>query len=199
MKGKIFWAGAALLCCLDKNLSREQREERLLILFAAKRTASLLLLPLIVILCRPAQDTGDPAPSVLLWMEKQQQESQPSWMILHFRTKKQQRQQKLHVLKEMRRYFTHPKPCTAPGSIKCRHSGVNLLYKQPKLEWNCSSYPEMMFWDVAAECLRIPRCDIWQTAWFDSVWTCHCCWIQNRSCVEFELFINTHKRLVEHV
>lgn len=138
MKGKIFWAGAALLCCLDKNLSREQREERLLILFAAKRTASLLLLPLIVILCRPAQDTGDPAPSVLLGMEKQQQESQPSWMIMHFITKKQQQQQKLHVLKEMRRYFTHPKPCTAPGSIKCRHSGVNLLYKQPKLEWNCS-------------------------------------------------------------
>lgn len=116
MKWKIFWAGAALLCCLDKNLSGEQREEHLLIPFAAKRTASLLLLPLIVILCRPAQDTGDSTPWILLCMEKQQQEIQPSWMneFAFQNQKNNNKKKKLHVLKEMIRFFTHPNRMHSP-------------------------------------------------------------------------------------
>ena len=54
---EIFRVGTAPLCCLDKN--SEHRENHLLILFAAKGMGSLLLLSLIVILSRPAQNTGD--------------------------------------------------------------------------------------------------------------------------------------------
>lgn len=50
----------------------EHREKHLLILFAAKGMGSLLLLPLIVILSRPAQDTGDFIPWIFVCMDKQE-------------------------------------------------------------------------------------------------------------------------------
>lgn len=51
-----------------------------------------------------------------------------------------------------------------------------------------------MLGDVAAAFWRMLMCDIWETAGFDSVWTCQGCGIEKRSCVELELFINTHKK-----
>lgn len=75
----------------------------------------------------------------------------------------------------------------------------SLLYKQAKLKQKCFILTQMMFWDVAAELYRIPTWGIWETAWFGLVWTCNFSWIENQSCVEYELFIDTHKKPLQHV
>ena len=114
MKWKIFWAGAALLCCLDKNLSREQREGHSFILLAAKRTASLLLLLLNAILCRPRQDTGDSTPeSCSAWRKSSRRSNPLGWFCIS--EPKQQQQQKAACPKRNDQlYFTHPKPEHSP-------------------------------------------------------------------------------------
>ena len=60
---------------LSRTRRGERREKHLLIPFAAKGMGSLLLLPLIVILSRPAQDTGDFIPWILVCMDKQEMRS----------------------------------------------------------------------------------------------------------------------------
>lgn len=57
------------------NQRGDWKEKHLLILFAAKGMGSLLCLPLIVILSRPAQDTGDFSPRIFFQMDKHEKGS----------------------------------------------------------------------------------------------------------------------------